>query len=573
MQASAVGKIVDLLDHNQTKSENTISEMGGTQSSRLRQLAVLVIFFGIVLCFQYISGSWRSEFGGHEDEAAHYVTGLMVHDYLVGRLRTAPFSFAEGYYLHYPKVAIGHWPPVFYVLEALWTFPFPFSRFSLMIFMAVLTTLLAYSLYRFLRSDYGDEFGIVAGLILIALPISQQYSGMVMADMPLTLFSFLAAVCFATFLQNEDWKDATGFGIFAALAILTKGTGFALALVPPLAVVFSGRIRLIARFQFWLPALVVSLLCMPWYWATRGMLQSTWTQGYPSIEYSADAFHFYAWSLVSTLGLGLLALSALGVIIAAVVPIFRGGANPKWATLLALIVAFGTMACLIPAGLESRFLVPMLPAFLAFVAPASKGIVDRFSFSSNKYFVGLLPIVLFVASGFSIPRQTSFGYGEAAKFLVANYRPDQPILVASDAKGEGMMISEIALHDQRPRLYVLRASKLLADVNWTSSEYQLVYQTPEQIMEFLSATSIPLVVDDESVPLEELSAHQKLLRKTILTYPNSWKLVREFTVVREGIRFPSALRIYLLTCPMNTERIPIEINMRRMLGKTLELQP
>jgi hypothetical protein len=554
-------------------TNETTWDTRGTHSDRLRDLAVLVIFFGIVLCFQYVRGSWRNEFGGHEDEAAHYVTGLMVHDYLVARPRPAPVSFAETYYLHYPKVGIGHWPPVFYILEAIWTLIFPSSRFSVMIFMAVLTTLLAYSLYKFLRSDYGDEFGVVAGLILIALPITQHYSGMVMAEMPLTLFSFSAAVCFAKFLQNEDWKDASGFGIFAALAILTKGTGFALALVPLLAVVFSGRVRLITRFQFWLPAFIVSLLCMPWYWATRGMLQNTWTQSYPTLKYSLGALHFYAWSLVSTVGLGLFALSVLGVIIAAVAPIFRGGADPKWATLLAAIVAFGIMACLVPAGLESRFLIPLLPAFLAFVAPASKSIFDRFSFPSKRQFASLLPISLFVIGGFSIPRQRSFGYGEAAKFFVANYRPDQPILVASDAKGEGMMISEIALHDQRPTHYVLRASKLLADVDWTASEYRLLYQTPEQLMEFLSATSIPLVALDESVRPEQMSAHQKLLSETIIKYPNSWKVVQEFTVVRDGILFPRALRIYLLTGPVSTQRIPIEIDLRRMLGKTLELRP
>jgi hypothetical protein len=499
----------------------------------------------------------------------------MVHDYLVARHRQAPVLFAESYYIHYPKVAIGHWPPVLYVLEALWTLLFPSSRFSLMIFIAVPTSLLAYSLYRFLRSDYGDELGVAAGLILIALPITQLYSGMIMAEMPLTLFSFSAAVCFANFLQNEDWKNATGFGIFAALAILTKGSGFALALVPPLAVVFSARVRVMARFRFWLPALIVSLLCLPWYWATRGMLQSTWAQSYPSFKYSLGAFHFYARSFVSALGLGLSALSVLGVIIAAVVPIFRGAANPKWATLLAFILAFGTMACLVPAGLESRFLIPLLPAFLAFVAPATKSIFDRFSFPSKRQFASLLPISLFVIGGFSLSRKTSFGYGEAAKFFVANYRPDQPILVASDTLGEGMMISEIALHDQRPRPthYVLRASKLLADVNWTASEYRLVYQSPEQIMEFLSATSIPLVALDESVRPEQLSAHQKLLSETITTYPKSWKVVQEFAVVRDGILFPHGLRIYSLTGPVSTRRIPIEINLQRMLGKTLELRP
>jgi hypothetical protein len=556
-------------------TNETTSDTRGYYYSRLRELPVLVIFFGIVLYFQYVSGSWRDEFGGYDDEAAHYVTGLMVHDYLVTRHPSAPVSFAESYYLHYPKVGIGHWPPVLYVLEALWTLLFPSSRFSLMIFMAVLTTLLAYSLYRFLRSDYGDELGVAAGLILIALPITRLYSGMVMAEIPLTLFSFLAAACFANFLQNEDWKNAGGFGIFAALAILTKWSGFALALVPPLAVVFSGRVRLMARFRFWLPALVVLLLCTPWYWATRGMLQSTWAQSYPSFKYSLAAFHFYTRSLISTVGLGLSALSILGIIIAAVVPIFRGAANPKWATLLAFILAFGVMACLAPAGLESRFLIPLLPAFLAFVAPATKSIFDRFSFPSKRLFASLLPISLFLIGGFSLPRKASFGYGEAAKFFVANYRPDQSILVTSDTLGEGMMISEIALHDQKPRPthYVLRASKLLADINWTGSEYRLVYKTPEQVLEFLSAASVPLVALDESVPPEQLSAHQKLLSETINTYPNSWKVVQEFTVVRDGIPFPRALRIYLLTGPVSTRRIPIEINLQRMLGKTLELRP
>jgi hypothetical protein len=547
----------------------------GTHFGPLRDLAICVIFFGIVLCFQYVSGSWRDEFGGYDDEAAHYVTGLMVRDYLVTPHRPAPVAFAEFYYLHYPKVGIGHWPPVLYVLEALWTLVFPPSRFSLMIFMAVLTTLLAYSLYRFLQSDYGGGFAVAAGLILIALPITRLFSGMIMAEIPLTLFSFASAECFANFLKHEDRKNAIGFGIFAALAILTKGSGFALALVPPLAVVFSGRVRLMARFRFWLPALVVLLLCIPWYWATRGMLQSTWAQSYPSLKYSFGAFHFYARSLISTVGLGLAALSILGMIVAAVIPIFRGCASPKWATLLAFILAFGTMACLVPAGLESRFLIPLLPALLAFVAPATESIFKRLSLPSKRQFASLLPISLFVIGGFRLPRQTSFGYGEAAKFFVTNYRPDQPILVASDTLGEGMMISEIALHDKKPRPthYVLRASKLLADVNWTGSEYRLMYQTPEQIMEFLSATSIPLVALDESVPPEQLSAHQKLLSDTVRTYPNSWKVVQEFTVVRDGIPFPRALRIYLLTGPVSTRRIPIEINLQRMLGKTLELRP
>ena len=37
-------------------------------------------------------------------------------------------AFAENYYLHYPEVAMGHWPPGFYLLQAVWTLLFPTQR-------------------------------------------------------------------------------------------------------------------------------------------------------------------------------------------------------------------------------------------------------------------------------------------------------------------------------------------------------------------------------------------------------------------------------------------------------------
>ena len=48
------------------------------------------------------------------------MTGLMVRDYIAAGFPDSPFRFAENYYLHYPKVAIGHWPPVFYSIQAAW---------------------------------------------------------------------------------------------------------------------------------------------------------------------------------------------------------------------------------------------------------------------------------------------------------------------------------------------------------------------------------------------------------------------------------------------------------------------
>ncbi len=69
----------------------------------------------------------------------------MVRDYLANLASlnfSGPMEFAENYYVHYPEVALGHWPPTFYVVQALWTLPFSASRGSVILLMSVLTAIL-----------------------------------------------------------------------------------------------------------------------------------------------------------------------------------------------------------------------------------------------------------------------------------------------------------------------------------------------------------------------------------------------------------------------------------------------
>src|SRR4051812_32259989 len=119
-------------------------------SPALRAFIVFIVAFDLAFLMQKWSGAYDSEFGAHPDEAAHCVTGLFVRDafvaggkYVRGGVHGSPASvakeFVDDFYQHYPKVALGVWPPAFYVLQAAWTVPFGASRFSLMLLMAALT--------------------------------------------------------------------------------------------------------------------------------------------------------------------------------------------------------------------------------------------------------------------------------------------------------------------------------------------------------------------------------------------------------------------------------------------------
>ena len=141
-----------------------------------------VAFFLFQVLLQMSGGAFEKDFGGHPDEAAHYITGLMVRDYVASGDWSSPLQFAQNYYLHYPKVAFGHWPPFFYTVQAAWTLLLPPSRLTLCLLQAFLTTLLSLCVFYVVQKESGFRIGVLSGLILMVLPIIQQYSALLMAE-------------------------------------------------------------------------------------------------------------------------------------------------------------------------------------------------------------------------------------------------------------------------------------------------------------------------------------------------------------------------------------------------------
>src|ERR1700676_3378605 len=101
-----------------------------------RVSACFLAFFLIAVLLQWRAGAFLAEFSG-SDEAAHLVTSLMVHDYVAAGMPGSPVKFAEDYYVRYPKVTFGIWPPLFHLSQAAWMLTFSPSRGSVLILMAV----------------------------------------------------------------------------------------------------------------------------------------------------------------------------------------------------------------------------------------------------------------------------------------------------------------------------------------------------------------------------------------------------------------------------------------------------
>ncbi|MEO7145352.1 MAG: glycosyltransferase family 39 protein [Bryobacteraceae bacterium] len=504
---------------------------GGTAKARSSRRFWLIfpLLFLLAISLQFAAGVFHSELSGFPDEPAHYVTGLMVADYASSGFPGNPMKFAENYYLHYPKVAFGHWPPVFYILEALWTIAFGPSRISVLILMALFTALLAASLAFYVRRLSGAFAGILAGALLILTPQVQSQTGMVMVECLLTLFAFLAMASLGRYFDDARLCDAIWFGVFASLAILTKGDGWALAMTPPLVLLFTRKWFLLRRVSFWVPGLVVLICCGPWQALTLRMAHQGWTDEGLSVGF---VFHAVVKLLLvqwDAAGFGFFLLAFPGSLATVAIPFARKrGVSGAYASMAALVIGVWAFHSLLPMPVEGRRIVMALPGMLVFIAPGVRWIGERFAIPK----VALLSTAaaIFFLQTFAVPVKQSFGFAEAARGLLSHPElKDAAALISSERDGEGIFTAEVAMREPRPTRYILRASKLLAKVGWQGDHYQARFHSPGAVAAQLDRIPVAVLVMD-TTPSPDHSEHHTQLLEMLGQHPESWRLMGAYGV-------------------------------------------
>ncbi len=517
-----------------------------------------LIFFAIAIVTQIFTGAYRCEFGSEPDEAAHYVTGLMVRDYVAHGFPGHPMAFARDYYEHYPKVALGHWPPMFYVIQSAWTLVLSPSRVSIMLLMAVLTAAAATLLFRLLQPKFGARKAFAGTLLFLYVPLVQQFASAVMTEIPMTLLLLLAAWLWARFLETERTKDAALFGVVAAIAILVKFSGFSLALVPVFSLLITRKFRLLKTRAFWVSAIVVGALAGPWTVGTLKIAREGMAGESFGWSFTHLAIPYYANALASICGVTILlaGLIGLGFTLAR-----RSLMTTADAALGALLLSIVVFHMLVPTGFEARHLIPAIPALIYFAWIGADYIATQMASprlpvtNASAIVFGFIGIV-FLATVFRVPHKGYAGFRSVADSLIQSSPAHATLLVASDARGEGMFISEMAMREQRPGHFVQRASKKLAASTWEGGKYHLTYckkmsdksgteySTAEQLAALLKKDSVEYIIFDESVPKEYQTKHLEILSATLKQHPDEFHLVDSFDLLRANHIFEKAVRVY-----------------------------
>lgn len=483
----------------------------------------------LLLTFAWFFGAFNSDLGGDPDEAAHAVTALMVRDYLTDGLGTPPMAFAKSYYEDFPRVALGHYPPLYYLLAAPLLLPLPSINVLLVLQSLTLAGLAALT-YSMGRRFLPPVLAAAAALGLLALPVALKLALHVMSDILLAFFCLWAALLWAWYLRAPSVRRALLWGCVAAAAILTKGSGMGLCLLPPLGTVLAGRWRLVLSASWWCAALPVAVLAGPWMLYSTKISKEGMTKLSP-IQYFMEAvpFHLkvlpvvYGWPLVFCLALGL--LTGLAAICRR-----RVALSPEAASLAAMSCGMLAVLLLVPVGLSMRYMLTLAPPVLLLAASW----LDHLSLPCPR---GVKATLLLLFS-FGALYQSDIGPSKDVHgFAQAVTRSGLPApgassekqqwLVVSDPQGEGALVAAAAFQSPRRSpspLQVLRGSKALSTSDWMGRDYTQAATTEAGMLDLLDKLKVTRVFLDLSVSSDLRREHELLLEKTLAGASGRWTL-------------------------------------------------
>jgi hypothetical protein len=211
----------------------------------------------------------------------------------------------------------------------------------------------------------------------------------------------------------------------------------------------------------------------------------------------------------------------------------RGPLNGLWAAVSAMAISASVFPALFGVW-ERRHQVEAAPAFVLLAAAGAwlvtLGPVKAVPVRAR---AGLaVAIAVFaVAMNLPVPRQVPQGYASLAASIVAGRAgPSDVVLIVGTASGEGALIAEIAQQEQRPGRYILRATKLLAEMSWLGRNESLKANTADQVRQLLESIPIDMVVLDDGKPAP--FDYLPLLQQALAEHPRDWALWRP-----EGGRF------------------------------------
>ncbi|MGH7041159.1 MAG: ArnT family glycosyltransferase [Acetobacteraceae bacterium] len=477
-------------DHEPAGRPSVMARRGGAVGFVL----LMAVFSLVCVAVQIFVGAYHADLGTSGDEAGHFVNSLLVYDYVRRGLFTNPMHFALNYYFHWPRVSIGHWPPLFYPIQAL-AFAVAGRSVATALGVQALVAGAAAGWAAWLAwRRLGWMPGLATGAVVLASPFLLYSVDLIMVDTALGLWLLAAALTWGHFARRPGLGRAILFAFCASCAILTKGNGIALVLLPPLHAALTRNPGPLRDWRAWIAALLVGLATAPWYVLTYRMAAGGFVYAW-GWHYTRLAVPYYLLAFPGSVG----ALGVVGVIAGLVGLVRRtdGWRDDTPASLAALVLAVLIFQMIAPADLLARYLIALVPAGAVLAALGLAALVRGIGRDRHPTLATVAVAVLLLldaASMFRMPHVSPYGMGAIAHRIITAHDANVTVLAAGDDHAEAALIAAFAVEDPAQKFYVLRASQELATTNFMGSHYAARFAHAAEVTDWLRDSGIGWLV-------------------------------------------------------------------------------
>jgi hypothetical protein len=566
-----------------------LTKSAPSDRARLAVWARTVVIFTFcliaVIGLQRWTGAYGAEAGRYSDDAAHFMNGMVIRDYLTTGLGQNPVTFAENYYLSYPKIAPLMWPPLFHVTLGLLLLLGGPPGVTALLLVGATAAWLLWRLHSMVEHLSGPVPAILAAGLTLLTPLVAAMSGAVMLDVAIAAIGLEAAYWLARYAQSGLRRHAVIFGVCAAAACLTKGNGVAVVLLPFAFMLLTGRYDLLRARGLYVSAAIVLFGAVPILALSARFDAAIGDFGPVTPTLVLQRVAFYSAQLWTQLGPVLVGLCTAGLVVAfvprlrraavVILPRERHRTSPELPiaeALASLVLASVVFHLLVPHTITvNRYLTMTIAPLIGLGCAAVWTALCQIRQERIRHVAGVVAIAVIVVGSWTsrpFPRITApMGYRDTIEYLhQIDALRGARLLVISDEFGEGAFVSEAARLGLHPAPTMIRGSKLLASDDWGGRFFHLRYASPKVLMKDLEDMHVSYVLVDLAPGSAQLPYFDQIMRLAA-TEPARFQAVNVASGEAHGAA--RSLTLYRVTTPSPGAAKPVEIDLKYSLGKTL----
>lgn len=525
-----LGLPISVCDSERIDGEQKASETRRTAGAQRfsgilsRWNPTLFAFFGFFLTVslvQRLTGAVAASFGLYPDEPAHYLSSLLVRDYLASGFSQSPITFAVHYYTALPYFAIGYWPPAFYAIGGVWMLLFGVHRASALALTAVIAALLAATVFHVLRQRGVNGWtAAIWGFVVLSIPQAIVSSSMYMLDLPVALFSLWALLEEIRFSQAPDRpRHAIGYALYASLAFLSKYSGAFVFLFPIALVASSRKWSLLRNKWFWAQPAIVVAACGPWALYTHQLMYiGLPPRGMISMHnHLALALAGFLEGFSRVAGPVLVASAAVGI---AAVLLAKRWNLELWMYAAAPVCVIVLLVAS-PVDAEGRQFVTLLAPLVLLIACAFGRLELLRTRVASMAVPGILLIAGMARCAVAFPHFPPDRLHSLIEYVDTHPNWEHASILLPPGC-EGPAVAEFAEYAlRRPQHILLRPSKIMGVADWWGISKSR-YSGARQLEEGLARNSIDLIVVHR--PQTVHTPVDSVIGAVIAKFPDDWRL-------------------------------------------------